>query len=78
MVRETGFEPATEIAPRHDSTCGCADCDMCRAANALHLGRLRWLEMALNDVDLRGVIAAWGGLPDNVRRAVTVLIGFRE
>jgi hypothetical protein len=47
---------------------------MCRAANALHSGRLKWLESALNDADLQRVIAAWAGLSAPIRAAVIAVV----
>jgi hypothetical protein len=48
---------------------------MCRAANALHSGCLKWLESALNDADLRGVIVAWKDLPEAIRVGVMAMVG---
>jgi len=48
---------------------------MCRAANALHSGRLDWLALAFNDTNLQRVIAAWGNLPEPVRKAMMALVG---
>jgi hypothetical protein len=47
---------------------------MCRAANALHSGRLKWLESALNDADLQRVIATWDVLPEAIQRAILGLV----
>ncbi len=75
LVGATGFEPEPDSATSNCTSCGCVDCEMCRAANALHLGRLQWLESALNDADLRRVILGWAGLPEAIRDAITVLAG---
>lgn len=47
---------------------------MCSAANALQTGRLKWLEMALNDIDLQQVILAWYTLPVSIRAAIALLV----
>jgi hypothetical protein len=48
---------------------------MCRAANALQTGRLKWLEMSLNDADLRRVILGWDALPEAIRTVIVILVG---
>jgi len=47
---------------------------MCRAANALQIGRFNWLELALNDTDLQQVILAWYTLPVSIKAAIAVLV----
>lgn len=73
-IGATGFEPAIEIAGTEHGDCGYENCDMCRAANALHSGRLGWLAMASTDSDLQRVITAWVDLPDPIRRAIMALV----
>jgi hypothetical protein len=78
MKLATGIEPAfnsdaTDILP-----CSCVNCQQCRAAPALHFGCPDWLETASHDADLQRVIAAWGDLPEAIRRALLALIGSLE
>jgi hypothetical protein len=73
-VGATGFEPAMEIAGTEDGDCSYEKCDMCRAANALHSGRLGWLSLASTDSKLQRVITAWVDLPDPIRRAIMALV----
>jgi hypothetical protein len=51
---------------------------MGRAANALHSGRLKWLESALIDANLQRVITTWDTLPEAIRRAILALIGSQK
>jgi hypothetical protein len=69
-VGATGFEPALDFSSSDCVDCSCADCDVCRAANALQTGRLNWLEVALNDADLEKVIHTWNKLPQSFRQAI--------
>jgi hypothetical protein len=69
-----GFEPELDFAASEVASCSCVDCDMCRAANALHSGRLRWLEVAFNDIELQEVIKAWDHLPAPFRKAILALV----
>jgi hypothetical protein len=48
---------------------------MCRAANSLHSGRLKWLESTLSDADLQRVVATWDSMPEAIRIAVMALVG---
>jgi hypothetical protein len=64
---------ATGILP-----CGCVICQQCRAARALHLCRPEWLELAWHDAELQRVVAAWGDLPQGIRRAMLALVGSLE
>jgi hypothetical protein len=73
-----GFEPTCNSAANENAACACEKCQEARAALALHPGCLKWLESALNDIDLQHVIAAWDGLPDAIRRAVMALIESQE
>jgi hypothetical protein len=70
LVGATGFEPEPDSASSNCTSCSCVDCEMCRAANALHFGRFQWLETALNDADLQRVIASWATMPAATKRAV--------
>jgi hypothetical protein len=47
---------------------------MCRAANALHSGRFKWLESALNDTELQRVLTAWANLPQPIRAALVAMV----
>jgi hypothetical protein len=78
MARVSGFEPAPDFLLSDCAGCGYADCEMCRAANALQAGRLRWLELALNDAELQRLIVAWSSVPNAIRKAVVALIGSQE
>ncbi|MGD9721503.1 MAG: hypothetical protein AB7O59_09865 [Pirellulales bacterium] len=73
-MEAAGIEAESDFAKSNCDACGCADCEMCRAANALHSGRLQWLESALTDADLQRVILAWGTLPEAMRRAVLAIV----
>jgi hypothetical protein len=73
-VGATGFEPDSEFLASPRGERGYVDCEMCRAANALHSGCLKWLEFALNDTDLRRVILAWPSRSDAIRRAILALV----
>lgn len=77
-IGATGFEPEPDFLSSDCAACGYADCDMCRAANALHSGRFQWLELALNDADLQRLIAAWATLSDPIRKAVNALVTSQE
>jgi len=70
-----GFEPEPDFVSNNGEHCGYADCEMGRAANALHSGCLKWLELALNDADLPSVIVKWGELPVAIRKAMLALVG---
>ena len=43
-------------------------------ANALHSGRLKWLALAFNDIELQEVIKAWDDLPAPFRKAILALV----
>jgi hypothetical protein len=47
---------------------------MCRAANALQTGRLKWLELALNDAELQHVLQIWKSLSLPIRRAILAIV----
>ena len=70
-----GFEPTCNSAANDNAVCVCEKCLEARAALALHSGCFKWLESALNDADLQGVIAAWDRLPPAIRRAMLALAG---
>jgi hypothetical protein len=78
QVGATGFEPYAENDSNECSICGYANCEMGRAANALHSGRLKWLESALIDANLQRVITTWDTLPEAIRRAILALIGSQK
>ena len=69
-----GFEPGADFAPSNCNSPTCVDCEMRRAANALHSGCFQWLEVALKDTDLQRVIAAWRDMPAPIRSAVLALV----
>ena len=69
-----GFEPEPDFASSDCPSCSSVDCEMCRAANALHSGRFKWLEPALNDADLQRVVAAWANLPEPIRAALVAMV----
>jgi|GEM_PF-5395744 len=73
-IGATGFEPAIDLEPSNHEHCGYADCEMCRAANALHSGCFQWLESALNDAYLQQVIATWSDMPEAIRIAIMALV----
>jgi hypothetical protein len=73
-----GFEPTCDSAANDDVPCACEKCRQARAALALHSGCFKWLESALNDADLRRVVAAWDGMPEAIRRALVALIGSQK
>jgi hypothetical protein len=73
--RATGFEPDADSASSNCDSCSCVDCGMCRAASALHSGRLQWLQSPLNDADLQRIIATLDAMPEAIRFAVMALVG---
>jgi len=73
-VGATGFEPLADFERSNCSDCGCVDCEMCCAANALHSGRLDWLRLTLADAELHRVIAVWATLPTEIKRAVVAVV----
>ena len=44
----------------------------------LHSDFLKCLEMALNDTDLQNIIGSWDQLPNEIRKAIAVLIKANE
>ena len=69
-----GFEPTCNFVANDNAVCVCEKCHQARAALALHSGCFKWLELALNDADLRRLVAAWDELPEAIRRAVISLV----
>jgi hypothetical protein len=73
-----GFEPTRNFDVTDDGVCDCEFCQGYRAARALHVGSLNCPALASLDADLHHVIAAWGTLPEAIRRAVMALIGLHN
>ena len=76
-----GFEPTCNSAANvNNVACACDKVPKTPAAciAACRLDASKWLESALNDIDLQHLIAAWDGLPDAIRRAVMALIESQE
>jgi hypothetical protein len=69
-----GFEPTLDSATTDDFHCDCKKCWSARAALALNCRSADCPSPALLDIDLQRVVAAWGTLPEAIRRAMMTMI----
>lgn len=74
QVEAAGIEPAENSDATTYSICTCEKCQERRAANALHLERLKSQLLASFDTDLQRVISQWNELPKAIRRAICALL----
>ena len=73
-MEAAGIEPASENDATDSIACSCENQPTPRAANVLHCSDSNCLIMASIDADLRNIVLAWNGIPENVRQAVVLLI----
>ena len=78
QVEAAGIEPGPELGATADGSCDCGNCQVCRAAYALHLECFKRHVLSSLDVDLQEVIASWEGLPILIRNAIVVLADCKE
>jgi hypothetical protein len=69
-----GIEPAGESDASNSTASVCEKQEIPSAANTLHRSDTDCLSLALNDAALRNVVAAWNAIPDNIRRAIILLV----
>jgi hypothetical protein len=74
----TGLEPASNSEVNDNACFIYVNCQEGCAANALHSDFLKCLEVALHDTDLQNIIGAWERLPNEIRKAIAVLIKANE
>ena len=74
----SGIEPAGDFALTAETVCDCVNCELGRAAPALHSGRSAWLDLSSIDADLLSVVFAWEKISGPIRTAIVSLLGLRK
>jgi hypothetical protein len=69
-MEDRGLEPPADFDATENSASTSGDCQQGGAARALHSGGPNCHCLSLLDPDPQAVIAAWGGLPVVIRRAI--------
>jgi hypothetical protein len=73
-MKDRGLEPLGDFDAKRNSASTSIDHQQGGAARALHSGGPNCHCLSSVDADLQAVIAAWGGLPTAIRKAVMALI----
>ncbi len=73
-VQDRGLEPLGDFDASVDCHSSSSDCKGCCAARALHPGGLDCQFLSSVDPELQRVMAAWGGLPTAIRKAIVTLL----
>jgi hypothetical protein len=72
----SGFEPAPNPQLSDDVCCIYVNCQEGCAASALHPEFLKWLDVALDDTDLRILIKRWPQLSKEIRKAIALITDY--
>jgi hypothetical protein len=76
-VEAAGIEPGADFDATETRVCDCENCQLCRAAYALHLECFKCRYLATLDKDLQRVIRDWANLKPSVRSAICSLVPTR-
>jgi hypothetical protein len=74
-VEAAGIELESDLDATENGLCTCENCQLCRAANALHEECFKSRYLATLDNNLQRVIETWHRLDAPLRAAVMALLG---
>jgi hypothetical protein len=72
-VEAAGIEPGNDIDASVEGHCECEECQLCRAAHALHFECFKSRYLTPFEIDLHSLISNWQTLPNNIRTAIKAL-----